>query len=132
MSDQPSIRELVEAVRDFLERDALPELKDRTAFHGRVAVNALGIVTRELELGGRAGEGERMRLAQLLGYEGPREPLNRELCRRIRSGEIGIETPGLRAHLERTTCDSVAIDQPNYAGLKRARATRNALPEKDR
>jgi len=38
--------ELVTAVRDFLEQRAMPELKGHTAFHARVAANALGIVAR--------------------------------------------------------------------------------------
>jgi hypothetical protein len=117
--DQPSMRELVEAVRDFLEQKAMPELKGHTAFHARVAANALSIVARELELGPRSATGEKNRLAALLGHDGPLEDLNRELCKRIRSGAFGLETPGLAEHLTITTREKVAIDQPGYAGLKR-------------
>jgi hypothetical protein len=119
MMDQPSILELVTAVRDFIEQRAMPELKGHTAFHARVAANALGIVARELELGGRSAEGERERLTKLLGIEGSLMELNRELCRRIRHGTIGLEAPGLPEHLIVTTREKVAIDQPNYGGLKR-------------
>jgi hypothetical protein len=122
MMDQPSIRELVTAVRDFLETKATPELKGHTAFHARVAANALGIVARQLELYGHASEEETKRLSALLGHDGPLEDLNRELCACIRAGEFTIETPGLAAHLEATTRDKVAIDQPNYSGLKQALA----------
>ena len=120
--DQPSIRELVTAVRDFLETRAMPELKGHTAFHARVAANALGIVARQLELYGHASEEETKRLAALLGHDGSLEDLNRELCARIRSGEFTLETPGLAVHMEATTRDKVAIDQPNYSGLKQALA----------
>jgi hypothetical protein len=120
MMDQPSIRELVTAVRDFLETRAMPELKGHTAFHARVAANALSIVARQLELYGRASEEESKRLAALLGHDGALEDLNRELCARIRDGEFTLHTPGLAAHLEATTRDKVAIDQPNYSGLKQA------------
>jgi Domain of unknown function (DUF6285) len=120
MMDQPTIRELVEAVRDFLETRAMPELKGHTAFHARVAANALGIVTRELERAARAGEEEVARLKTLLGHDGTLEDLNRELGRRVRSGDISLETPGLAEHLERTTRDKVAIDQPNYSGFQQA------------
>jgi hypothetical protein len=120
MMDQPTIRELVEAVRDFLETRAMPELKGHTAFHARVAANALGIVTRELERAARAGEEEVARLKTLLGHDGTLEDLNRELCRRVRSGDISLETPGLAEHLENTTRDKVAIDQPNYSGFQQA------------
>jgi hypothetical protein len=41
------------------------------------------------------------------------------LCRRIRSGEFSLDTPGLAEHLTITTREKVAIDQPNYGGLKR-------------
>ncbi len=120
--DQPSIRELVTAVRDFLETRAMPELTGHTAFHARVAANALGIVARQLEFYGHASEEETKRLVALLGHGGALEDLNRELCARIRAGEFTLETPGLAAHLEATTRDKVGIDQPNYSGLKQALA----------
>lgn len=119
MMDQPSMLELVSAVRDFLETRAMPELKGHTAFHARVAANALGIVARELELGTAASEAERARLTRLLGRDGSLIELNRELCAKIRDGHIGLDTPGLADHLALTTCDKVAIDQPGYGGLKR-------------
>ncbi|GAA3467203.1 DUF6285 domain-containing protein [Nonomuraea roseola] len=49
--DVPTAAELVAAVREFLERDVLPEVEGRVRFHTRVAVNVLGMVERELELG---------------------------------------------------------------------------------
>jgi len=122
MMDQPSILELVGAVREFLETRAMPELKGHTAFHARVAANALGIVARQLELYGKASEEEKKRLASLLGHDGTLDDLNRELCARIRSGEFTLATSGLAQHLEQTTRDKVAIDQPNYSGLKQAKS----------
>jgi hypothetical protein len=47
----PSAAALVEAVREFLERDVLPATEGRVQFHTRVAVNVLGMVERELALG---------------------------------------------------------------------------------
>jgi hypothetical protein len=119
MMDQPSIRELVDAVREFLEKRAMPELKGHTAFHARVAANALGIVSRELELGGAASREELARLVALLKHDGAPDTLNRELCGAIRDGGIALDDAALRDHLERTVRDKVAIDQPNYAGVKR-------------
>ena len=113
------MRELVEAVRDFIEQRAMAELKGHTAFHARVAANALSIVARELEKSGTSGDAERERLKKLLGHDGTLMDLNRELCQRIREGKIKLETPGLADHLTITTRDKVAIDQPNYSGLKR-------------
>jgi hypothetical protein len=118
--DQPSIRELVDAVREFLETRAMPELKGHTAFHARVAANALAIVARELERAPVAAVEEHARLHVLLGRDGSLEELNRELCRRIRNGKFTLETPGLAIHLERTVRDKIAIDQPSYSGLKQA------------
>lgn len=119
MMDQPSARELVEAVREFIEQKALPELKGHTAFHARVAANALAIVARQLEMGPAAAAEERQRLAALLGRDGALDELNRELSRRIRDGEIGAESAALMEHLEKTARDKIAIDQPNYSGAKR-------------
>jgi hypothetical protein len=120
MMDQPSIAELVEAVREFLETRAMPELRGHTAFHARVAANALGIVARQLQMGEKASAEEKARLVTLLGHDGTLEDLNRELCKRIREGAVDLQTPGLAEHLAKTTRDKVAIDQPNYSGLRRA------------
>lgn len=51
MHDTPTARGLVEAVREFLENDVMPAVDGRVQFHTRVAVNVLGMVERELELG---------------------------------------------------------------------------------
>ena len=118
MMDQPSILELVDAVRAFLEERAMPELKGHTAFHARVAANALGIVSRELTLGPGFAAAERKQLTDLLELDAPIDTLARELCRRIRSGEIDLQTPGLREYLVDATRNKVAIDQPHYSGLK--------------
>lgn len=116
MMDQPSALELVTAVREFLEKHAMPALQGHTAFHARVAANALGIVARELEQGGPTGRAEAERLRVLLGRDGTLADLNRELCRRIRSGEIAWNDPALVAHLVPTTLAKVAVDQPSYSG----------------
>ena len=122
MMDQPSMRELVEAVRDFLETKAMPELKGHTAFHARVAANALAIVARELERGATSDSAELDRLKKLLNRDGSLEELNREVCDQIRSGKLDIVSATLKRHLELTTLDKVSIDQPNYSGLKIAQS----------
>jgi hypothetical protein len=118
--DPPTAAELITAVREFLEEQALPQLEGRAAFHGRVAANALAIVARQLELGPAADAAERERLRALLGRDGTLDELNRELCRRIRGGELRLESPGLVDHLRRTTLDKLAVDQPKYSGYRRA------------
>lgn len=122
MYDPPRLSELVDAVRDFLERQAMPKLEGHTAFHARVAVNALAIVERQLRLGPQAEAAERERLRSLLGRDGSLDDLNRELCARIREGLIGLSTPGFPEHLRETTLAKLAVDQPNYSSYLRALA----------
>ncbi|MEQ8282994.1 MAG: DUF6285 domain-containing protein [Parvibaculum sp.] len=120
MQDQPTAAELVEAVAEFIRNHAMPQLQGHTAFHARVAANALDIVKRELEIAPAANAGEEARLKDLLGRDGTLEELNRELCARIESGVVGLDTLGLTDHLWTTTLTKLAINQPNYSGYKRA------------
>jgi hypothetical protein len=120
MMDQPSILELVDAVRAFLEQRAMPELKGHTAFHARVTANALGIVSRELKFGPGFAADEHKQLVALLGMDAPLDVLNRELCRRIKAAEIDLDTPGLMEHLIAATRNKVAVDQPHYSGLRQS------------
>ena len=116
--DQPSALELVTAVREFIEKHAMPELQGRTAFHARVAANALAIIARELEHGPKANADELGRLKALLGQDGTLDELNRELCRRIRTNGLAVDEPALASHLVLTTLAKVAIDQPSYSGFQ--------------
>jgi hypothetical protein len=120
VQDQPAVIELLEAVRSFIEGQAIPRLEGRTAFHARIAANALAIVERELELGPAQEAAELARLEVLLGGTGALEELNRELCRRIRAGEMDLATAGLAEHLRETTLAKLAVDQPRYAAYRRA------------
>lgn len=119
MREQPSAPELLQAVADFLRDDAIPKLEGLTAFHARVAVNALETVKRELELGAQADTSELAGLRALLGREGSLEVLNRELCARIAAGEMSLETPGLPQHLLRVALDKLSVDQPGYSTYQR-------------
>lgn len=124
MHDQPSISELVQAVKSFIDETAAPQLKGHAAFHARVASNALATILRDLEQRPTAETAERIGLIALLGADENQttEALNRDLSQRIHSGEITVDTPGLLAHLKRTTMAQVEIDQPRYSGLKTAKA----------
>lgn len=124
MYDRPTVLELVSAVRDFIERQAMPKLEGHAAFHARVAVNALGIVLRQLEQAPAAEAEELERLRALLGRDGSLEEQNRELCARIRAGELDLDTPGLAEHLRATTFAKLAVDQPKYTSYVRALAAR--------
>ena len=48
--------ELLEAVRQFLRQEVLPELDGFKAYNTRVAANALGIVAKEMQLGAGLAE----------------------------------------------------------------------------
>ncbi|HAJ46672.1 MAG TPA: hypothetical protein DCL54_08845 [Alphaproteobacteria bacterium] len=122
MMDQPSLAEIIRAVRTFLETKAIGELSGHTAFHARVAANALAIAEREVTQGPQADQNETARLKALLHLEGNLETLNRALCASIRAGAIALDDPQLKEHLTASTIAKVAIDQPAYSGLQIARS----------
>lgn len=82
LHDVPSAADLVEAVREFLERDVMAATDGRVKFHARVAVNVLGMVERELRLGPAQSEAHAAGLARL-GF-----PSEAELAAAIRSGQV--------------------------------------------
>lgn len=123
MQDPPSITELLDATASFLRDVAVPQLSGHTAFHARVAANALDVVKRELELRPAAECEEHARLTALLHTDGSIAELNALLSRRIAAGELTLQTPGLAAHLWATTLAKVAIDQPTYASYRRETGT---------
>jgi len=128
MQDQPTMAELVGAVEDFMRNVAMKRLEGHAQFHARVSANALAIVKRELELGPDQAVTELASLRDLLGEDGELESLNRELCRRIRDGELLLSDDRLIAHLWQTTIDKVAVDQPRYSGYRRATDAGNSPP----
>ena len=76
MSERPTAQELTEAILEFLGGEILPTLTDpRLRFRTLVAMNALGIVYRELEALPPEDDAEQ-----------------RELVRMIRAGEVPPET----------------------------------------
>ncbi|HET9447412.1 MAG TPA: DUF6285 domain-containing protein [Steroidobacteraceae bacterium] len=123
MQDPPTAAELLEAAAAFLREVAVPQLSGHASFHARVAANALDIVKREIELRPAAERDEHARLTALLGTDGSLEELNCLLSRRIASGDVSLQTPGLAEHLWATTLAKVAIDQPTYASYRRETGT---------
>ncbi|GAA2595421.1 DUF6285 domain-containing protein [Actinomadura fulvescens] len=108
--DAPAAAELVAAVREFLERDVLGSLEGRTRFHGLVAVNVLGMVERELELGAAQERAHAARLAGL-GFAG-----DAELAAAIREGRLDGRYEELKAALLDATRDKLAVANPSYTG----------------
>jgi hypothetical protein len=119
MQDEPTPKELIKAVADFLRNDITPMISGHNAFKLRVGINALDLVTRQLALAPDSDAAEATRLSRLLGLQGSLGELNRALADRIAKGEMDLQTPGLSDHLWQTTLDKLAVDQPNYASYKR-------------
>lgn len=106
--DAPTAAELVAAVREFLERDVLPEATGRVRFHGLVAVNVLGMVERELDLGPRQAAEHAGRLAAL-GFTG-----DRELAAAIREGLLDDRYDEIKAALLATVEAKLSVANPSY------------------
>jgi Domain of unknown function (DUF6285) len=97
LTDRPSAAQLVEASREFLEREILPTVKDdRLRFRTLVAINALSIAQRDLE-----SEGEEGLSAEKLA----------ELARRIRAGDVPA---GTLAMLKRHVAAKLRVASPRY------------------
>lgn len=85
MSERPTAQELTEAIAEFLGGEILPTLGDhRLRFRTLVAMNALGIVRRELD-----------------SLPPEDDSARRELARRIRAGDVDAGTlPQVKADVE--------------------------------
>ena len=113
--DKPTMTELVEAVREFLETRIMNMIDEHTAYHTRVAVNVLKMVERELESSPTLELEEIERLKGVMAFDGTLQDQNRELCRRIREGEIDLQDPKLVKHLKQTTLGKLSVDNPGYS-----------------
>ena len=113
MITHPKTEELARAVAGWID-EVRPGLDPRNAFLARVAVNVLGVIQRELTQGPAAEARATAGMAEVLGHGGAFAELNAELCERIRSGELTVETTGLLQILAVMAGDQLAIDQPNY------------------
>ena len=97
MSERPTPDELAEAIEEFLAGEILPTLDDpRLRFRTLVALNALGIVRRELT---RLPQGD--------------DAEQRELAARIRAGDVPA---GTLARVKADVAERLQIDSPRYLG----------------
>src|SRR5690242_16790792 len=106
--DRPTAAELVEAVREFLERDVFDATEGRVQFHTRVAVNVLKMVERELVLGDKQAKAHRDRLAAL-GYDD-----DAGLAAAIRAGALDDRWAEVRDALADSVHDKLAVANPKY------------------
>lgn len=104
----PSAIELLESVREWLERDVSPQVEGRLRFHTRVAMNVLATVRRELELGPDQEVAHRERLERL-GVAS-----ERELADAVRAGAFDDRTDELVAALRETVTDRLRVANPRY------------------
>ncbi len=94
--DRPAPAELVDAVREFLEQEVLPELDDpRLRFRMLVAMNGLGIACRELST----------------EEAGPTGAELRALAEQIRAGEV---PDGTLAMLKEHIAAKLRVASPRY------------------
>ena len=115
IQDRPTAPELLEAVREFLERDVMTSTEGRTAFHARVAVNALGIVERELVLGPEVDAPVLERLALLLGApDAPPAELATALGARIRDRTLDDRIDDVIEVVVALTEAKLTVANPRY------------------
>lgn len=108
--DIPTAAGLVEAVREFLERDVLPATEGRVQFHTRVAMNVLGMVGREIEAGAAQAEAHAAGLAAL-GVSS-----EEELAALIRSGDADHRLDEIGRFVRETVRAKLEVANPKYLG----------------
>ena len=106
--DVPSVGELVESVREWLQRDVLAATEGRLQYHARVAINALSIVERELALGGEQEARHHDRLRTL----GVADDV--ELAAAIRAGDLDDRIDEVRSLVWQSVRDKLAVANPKY------------------
>jgi hypothetical protein len=124
MQDRPTVAELLDAVRGFLEHDAVDALDGTAKFHARVAANVLAIVARELETENEQLAAEWQRLDALLGsIPMPTDLAARRAALRVRTGELcerrgggdadgGPMRDAVLAHVRATVREKLAVANP--------------------
>ncbi len=119
MHESPSSQQLLSAVITFLTDVATPQLSGHAAFHARVSANGLALVARETALRDSSDARALELYSALLGQEHvDLKSAQAALCGAIRAGDIDVDTPNLLASLREVATAQLAIDQPNYSGLK--------------
>jgi hypothetical protein len=132
MQDRPTVAELLDAVRGFLEQDAIEALEGTAKFHARVAANVLAIALRELELEPAHLTAEWRRLDGLLGGAAAPADLaalragvrsrTEALCERIRRGDADQEPfrAAVLTHVRACVLEKLAIANPKLLATETA------------
>jgi len=106
--DAPTSAELLESVREWLDREVIPSSDGRMRFHARVAGNILGMVEREIEFGQTHEVEHRARLERLGVAD------DSALAAAIRAGEFADRAEELRTELMDSVLDKLAVANPRY------------------
>jgi Domain of unknown function (DUF6285) len=106
--DVPTAEQLVESVREWIEREVVPGTSGRLQFHARVAVNVLAMVERELQLGAAQAAAHAARLERL-GCSS-----DAELAERIRSGAFDDRLEEVRSLVWESVRDKLTVANPKY------------------
>jgi hypothetical protein len=100
---QPHPGEVIGAVAKFLRDVVVPKAEPLVAFQTNLAINALEMMRRQLELASAAEAEELERLTAMLGHAGTLAELNAEFAGKVGSGELDLSMPGIADHLWATT-----------------------------
>ncbi len=106
--DAPTAIELLEAVREWLDREVIPATDGRLRFHARVASNVLAMVEREIDLGPAQEDAHDDRLARLGVAD------DAELAAAIRDRRFDDRADELLAALTEMVADKLAVANPGY------------------
>jgi aminoglycoside phosphotransferase (APT) family kinase protein len=94
----PTAAQLVEAVKEYVDRDVAASTEGRVRFHARVASNVLAMVERELRSAPSPGG---------VGDEAA-------ICREIRAGNVSVDDPEVRRQITTTVRDRLAVANPRH------------------
>lgn len=106
--DAPTSIELLEAVREWIDRDVIPSTDGRLRFHARVASNVLAMVEREIDLGDAQAVAHADRLARLGVAD------DADLAAAIRGRRFDDRADELRTLLAEMVADKLAVANPSY------------------
>jgi aminoglycoside phosphotransferase (APT) family kinase protein len=99
---EPSSVEMLEAIRDWIDGGVKAKTEGRDKFMAAVAMNALGMLIREVE--------------------NPVDPHDAVLSADLLAGKASLATPGLLGKLRAKLLAKLANDSPKYASLAAAKA----------
>ncbi|MCA1831411.1 MAG: DUF6285 domain-containing protein [Actinomycetota bacterium] len=106
--DRPTVPELLEAVREFVEAGFAESAEARVRFHARVAANVLCIVERELALGAEQQRAHEARL-RALGFRD-----DAALAAAIKSRSVDDRYDEIARAVRDSIHDKLLVANPGY------------------